>query len=146
MAERLTFADKEGFLEHLRRLVAEGVPGEGIRVIVPFPVPEAEEILPRRLSGIRFFALIGAAVGTVTGFVFTILTTLSWPLIVGGKPIISIPPFIIIAFALTILFGSLSTFAGFLLLSRLPSLSGIRTEETPGNTFVILVEEKGRRP
>jgi hypothetical protein len=146
MTERLTFADKESFLAHLHRLVAEGVPRERIRVILPFHVPEAEEILPRRLSRVRFFALIGAAAGTVTGFVFTILTSLSWPIIVGGKPVVSIPPFVIIAFALTILFGSLSTFAGFLILSRLPNLSGIRAEDTPGNTFVILVDEKGRRP
>ncbi|MGZ8432659.1 MAG: quinol:electron acceptor oxidoreductase subunit ActD, partial [Candidatus Deferrimicrobiaceae bacterium] len=74
-----------------------------------------------------------------------ILTTLSWPLIVGGKPIVSVPPFLIIAFALTILFGALSTFAGFLLLSRLPSLQGIRSEEEYGNAFVILVEDGERR-
>ena len=34
----------------------------------------------------------------------------------GGKPIVSIPPFMIIAFELTILFGALSGVAGFLVL------------------------------
>jgi hypothetical protein len=145
MADRMVFEDREQFLEGLRRLVREGVPGERIRVITPFGVPEVEEILPGGRSKVRFFALVGAASGTVTGFAFTILTTLSWPLIVGGKPIVSVPPFIIIAFALTILFGALSTFAGFLLLSRLPSLRGIRSEEEYGNAFVILVEDGERR-
>ena len=145
MADRLIFDDREQFLEVLRRLLREGVPGERIRVITPFGVPEVEEILPGKRSKVRFFALVGAASGTVTGFAFTILTTLSWPLIVGGKPIVSIPPFLIIAFALTILFGALSTFAGFLLLSRLPSLRGIRSEEEYGNAFVILVEDGERR-
>jgi hypothetical protein len=70
---------------------------------------------------------------------------LSWPLIVGGKPIVSIPPFIIIAFALTILFGSLSTFLGFLILSRLPSIRTLRSGEDYGNAFVILIEEGRRR-
>jgi hypothetical protein len=141
----MVFEGKEKFLERLRGLVQEGVPGERIRVITPFGVPEVEEILPGKRSKVRFFALVGAASGTVAGFAFTILTSLSWPLIVGGKPIVSIPPFIIIAFALTILFGALSAFAGFLLLSRLPSLRGIRSGEEHGNAFVILVEDGERK-
>ena len=145
MAGPLIFDDKETFLSSLRRLVGEGVPGERIRVITPFDVPEVDEILPRRRSNVRLFALIGAGIGTATGFAFTILTSLSWPLIIGGKPIVSLPPFIIIAFALTILFGALSTFAGFLLLSRLPSLRRIRSQEEYGNRFVILVEERRRQ-
>ena len=145
MASPMVFEEKEKFLERLRGLVREGVPGERIRVITPFGVPEVEEILPGKRSKVRFFALLGAASGTVTGFAFTILTSLSWPLIVGGKPIVSLPPFIIIAFALTILFGALSSFAGFLLLSRLPSLRGIRSEQGYGNAFVILVEDGERR-
>ena len=145
MAGPMVFEEKEKFLERLRELVQEGVPGERIRVITPFGVPEVEEILPRGRSKVRFFALVGAASGTVAGFAFTILTSLSWPLIVGGKPIVSIPPFIIIAFALTILFGALATFAGFLLLSRLPSLRGIRSEEEFGNAFVILIEDGERQ-
>lgn len=143
MAGPMKFDGKEEFLEALRGLVRDGVPPGKIRVITPFSVPEVEKILPRPRSRVRLFALIGAGTGTIAGFALTILTTLSWPMIVGGKPIISIPPFIIIAFALTILFGSLSTFVGFLLLSRLPSLRGIRSEEEHGNGFVIVVEEEG---
>jgi hypothetical protein len=145
MAGPMVFEEKEKFLERLRGLVQEGIPAERIRVITPFGVPEVEEILPGKRSKVRFFALIGAASGTVTGFAFTSLTSRSWPLIAGGKPIVSIPPFIIIAFALTILFGALSTFAGFLLLSRLPSLRGIRSEEGYGNAFVILIEDGEQR-
>jgi len=145
MAGTMVFKEKERFLEGLRELVRDGVPRERIRVITPFGIPEVEEILPGTRSKVRFFALIGAASGTVTGFAFTILTSLSWPLIVGGKPIVSLPPFLIIAFALTILFGALSTFAGFLLLSHLPSLRGIRSGEEYGNAFVILVEDGERR-
>lgn len=145
MVEAMVYKEKERFLESLRELVRDGVPRERIRVITPFGVPEVEKILPGKRSNVRFFALLGAASGTVTGFAFTILTSLSWPLIVGGKPIVSLPPFLIIAFALTILFGALSTFLGFLLLSRLPSPSGIRSEEEYGNAFVILVEDGERR-
>ena len=141
----MVFDGKEEFVEALRRLVREGTPPEKIRVITPFPVHDVGEIVPRKRSQVRFFALIGAGTGTVTGFALTILTSVEWGIIVGGKPVVSIPPFVIIAFALTILFGSLSTFLGFLLLSRLPSLRRIRSTEEYGNKFVILVEEGSRR-
>ncbi len=140
MSAPMFFDEKDEFLEALRRMVGEGVPKERIRTITPFAVPEVDKILPRPRSRVRLFALIGAGTGTVTGFAFTILTSLEWGIIVGGKPVVSIPPFIIIAFALTILFGSLSTFLGFLLLSRLPSIRSIRSKQEYGNRFVILVE------
>lgn len=145
MAGPRVFHGREEFLEELRRLAAEGVPAERIRVFTPFPVPEVERILPRKRSNVRFFALVGAMTGTVAGFALTILTSRDWPLIVGGKPVVSIPPFIIIAFALTVLFGALSTFLGFLLLARLPSVRQIRSGEEFGNAFVIRVEEGGGR-
>lgn len=146
MAATMVFREKERFLDALRELVRQGTPRESIRVITPFGVHEVEGILPRPRSNVRFFGLLGAASGTVTGFAFTILTSLSWPLIVGGKPVVSLPPFLIIAFALTILFGALSTFLGFLLLSRLPSLRSLRSDEEYGNAFVIVVDEAERKP
>jgi molybdopterin-containing oxidoreductase family membrane subunit len=47
---------------------------------------------------------------------------LDWPIITGGKAIVSLPPFVVIAFELTILFAALMTVAGFLLSSGLPRL------------------------
>lgn len=140
MENRMMFRDREEFLSALRSLAREGVPQERIRVETPYYVHEVDEILPTSLAKVKNFSLLGAASGTAFGFAFTILTSLSWPLIVGGKPIVSIPPFIIIAFALTILFGALSTFFGFLILARLPSVFGVVPEEEFGNAFVITVE------
>jgi hypothetical protein len=45
---------------------------------------------------------------------------MDWPLVTGGKPIISIPAWVIIAFELTILFGALSTVPGLFINARLP--------------------------
>ena len=77
----------------------------------------------------RLFVLIGGLLGCATGFIFPIYTVLDWPLITGGKPLISIPPFVVIAFELTILFASLGGMAGFLLLSRLPRMRGQRAPD-----------------
>jgi Alternative complex III, ActD subunit len=140
MENRMMFQDREEFLSALRDLAREGVPQDRIRVETPYYVHEVDEILPPKPAKVKNFALLGAASGTSFGFAFTILTSLSWPLVVGGKPIVSIPPFIIIAFALTILFGALSTFFGFLVLARLPSVFGVVPKEEFGNAFVITVE------
>jgi len=141
MTEKLTFTDKHDFLKKLEALIHSGVAQQQLSVVMPYHVHEVEELLKLPPSKLRFFALIGALAGAITGFAFTIFTALHWKLMTSGKPIISIPPFIIIAFALTILFGSLISFAGFLILSRLPSPKNISSPEEYGNQFVILVDQ-----
>jgi len=93
-------------------------------VYTPIPVEEIEEAVERGrpLSRVRLFTLIGGLTGTATGFFLTIWSSLQWNLVVGGKPIVSIPPFVVIAFELTILFGGLSTLLALLVLGRLPKL------------------------
>ncbi|MDZ7333384.1 MAG: DUF3341 domain-containing protein [candidate division KSB1 bacterium] len=140
MSEKWTFTDKHDFLNKLEQLISSGISPQKISVVMPYHVHEVEELLKLPPSKMRFFALIGAMTGTVTGFAFTIFTALHYKIITSGKPLISVPPFIIIAFALTILFGSLISFAGFLILSKLPSPRSIAAPEDYGNQFVIVVE------
>jgi molybdopterin-containing oxidoreductase family membrane subunit len=73
-------------------------------------------------SPVRAFTLAGGILGCALGFAFPIFTVLDWPIITGGKAIVSLPPFVVIAFELTILFAALMTVAGFLLSSGLPRL------------------------
>ena len=85
----------------------------------------------------------GVTAGFLSGFAFTIYTVREWPqLITGGKPMVSLPPFTIIAFELTILFGAVVSFLGYLLLSGQPDLKNILDPEEYGNQFAILVEEQ----
>jgi len=92
-------------------------------VYTPVPVEEIEEAVEhgRPVSPVRLFTLVGALTGTLTGFGLTIWSSLKWNLVVGGKPVVSIPPFVIIAFELTILLAGLCTLLGLLVLGRLPS-------------------------
>ncbi|UCE05932.1 MAG: DUF3341 domain-containing protein [bacterium] len=138
--EKFAFDDQAGFLTKLKELVDAGVPAKKISVFTPYHVHGVEEILKLPPSGVRFFALFGALTGIILGFAFTIFTVYHWPLITSGKPLISIPPFIIITFATTILIGSLITFSGFLILSALPSPKNITAPEEYKNQFVILVD------
>ena len=70
----------------------------------------------------RLFTLIGGLTGCGLGFAYAIATSLDWELVTGGKPIVSLPPFVVIGFELTILIGALSTVAGMFLNARLPKL------------------------
>ena len=47
---------------------------------------------------------------------------MDWPLVTGGKPILSIPAYIIIVFEMMVLFGALSTVIGLFINSRLPQV------------------------
>lgn len=114
------FAHVDTTVRAIRELRARGF-GD-FTVYSPVPVEEIEEEIerPRPLSRVRLFTLIGGLTGTSSGFALTIWSALQWNLVTGGKPIVSIPPFIIIAFELTILFGGLATLLALLVLGRIP--------------------------
>jgi len=136
------FKEEKEFIEKFKELIQSGIPIEDMKVLLPYPIEEIDEILEIPKSKLRFFTLIGAASGTIAGFALTIYTALRWHLNTGGKPLISIPPFVIIAFELTILIGALSSFIGFLILSRLPSPTKILSDKDYESNFVILIDEK----
>jgi molybdopterin-containing oxidoreductase family membrane subunit len=114
------FAHVDTTLDAIRKLKAKGF--SELTVYTPVPVEEIEEEIEkvRPLSAVRLFTLLGALTGTATGFFLTIWSSLKWELVTGGKDPVSYPPFVIIAFELTILFGGLATVIAMLLLGKLP--------------------------
>ncbi len=77
-----------------------------VRVASPAPFPALTEALGRPRSKLDSVTLSGAALGTAAGFALCIGTALAWPLVTGGKPIVSFPPFVIIAFEISVLIGA----------------------------------------
>ena len=102
----------------------EGLKKAGFKVkaYAPYPEHHIEEALGYGQSPVRVWTLVGGLTGTATGLAFTTWTSLDWPMIVGGKPMISIPAFVPIIFEMTVLFGALSTVIGLFILSRLPDV------------------------
>lgn len=99
----------------------------GIRDMVVYsaaPNHEIEEALNHRVSPVRLFTLIGGLTGCAAGFGMTLWMSYDWPLVVGGKPIGSVPPYVVIAFELTILLGALSTVAAVAIFSVLMARRG----------------------
>jgi hypothetical protein len=81
-------------------------------VYSPIPRHEIEDALEQPVSPVRMFTLIGGIAGCAIGAWLTLYMSYDWPLVVGGKPIGSIPPYVVIMFEMTILFGALSTILG----------------------------------
>jgi hypothetical protein len=144
MSQKFVFHEQEAFLHKLRQLVDSGVNKKDLEIYTPYPVHEAEQLLQYKTSPMRFFTLLGALSGLFFGFWLTIWTSLDWPILRGGKPIVSIPAFIILAFEVTILFGGVISFIGFLILSKFPNFKNINKPVDYGNQFVIemVSEEK----
>jgi Protein of unknown function (DUF3341) len=70
-------------------------------------------------SPVAAWALAGGMLGVLGGLLLTIGTVRQWPaLIVGGKPLVAWPPFLIIVFELAILFASIGAAIGFLIAAR----------------------------
>jgi Protein of unknown function (DUF3341) len=90
-----------------------------LTVYTASPNHEVEEAMGHTSSPVRLFTLVGGLTGCAAGFAMTIWMSRDWPVLVGGKPIVSIPPYVVIAFELTILIGALSTLFGVAVLSLL---------------------------
>jgi len=133
------YAGFPALLAAVRGAKAEGL-GE-IRTISPVPLPEVDEILGSKPSPVRRFALAGGLLGFVTGWALTTGSAEHYPIIVGGKPLISLTPFGVVAYICTILFGALFTVAGMLLNARLPRIQVGRGYDPrlTGNRFGVQV-------
>jgi hypothetical protein len=118
-----SFLHVDAAVDAIRALRAKGY--RNLTVYTPSPNHEIEEALEHRVSPVRLFTLIGGLTGCTAGFAMTIWMSYDWPLVVGGKPIASIPPYVVIGFELTILMGALSTVAAVALVSFLMGKRGV---------------------
>lgn len=142
MARQLFFDDQQTFLQQLEQLLKDGTPREQLDVRTPYHLSEVETLLAQPPSKLPLFALGGALAGFGGGFLLAALTSLDWPIITGGKPVVAIPPFLLIGYLMTILIGSLASFAGFLLLARLPRIEALVEEQDFDSRFIITITDE----
>jgi len=118
-----SFVHVDAATDAIRALRAKGF--RNLVVYTPAPNHEIEEALDQSVSPVRLFTLIGGLTGCAAGFGMTLWMSYDWPVLAGGKPIGSVPPYVVIAFELTILLGALSTVAAVALFSVLMGKRGI---------------------
>jgi hypothetical protein len=118
----VTFRSDEECAEAIEMLHSEHI--RDFRAFSPImsePIIEASQAAHEvSKSYVRIWVLLGGITGVLTAIAVTIGTSWEWNLNAGGRPIASIPPYIIIMFELMILIGGLSGVAGFFFHSRMP--------------------------
>jgi hypothetical protein len=119
-------------------------------VISPIPLEGAEAVLGEKRSVIKRFTFFGAIFGGLFGFVMAAGTAVLYLHPTGGRPIITIPPFLIITYEMTILCGILATVIGFLISARFPAIrERVYVPEAAVDMFAVTVfcqdEERFRR-
>ena len=112
-----SFQHVDAATDSIRALRAEG--RKDLTVYSAAPNHELEAALEHKVSPVRLFTLIGGITGVTSGLAMTFYMSLDWPLVVGGKPIATIPPYVVFMFELMVLCGALSTVAGVVILSAL---------------------------
>lgn len=85
---------------------------------------EIEAAMGDPVSPVRLWTLTGGVIGCSAGFALALWMSRDWPLLVGGKPIATITPYVVIGFELTILTASLVSVLGIIILSARKSLKG----------------------
>lgn len=122
-----SFIHIDGAVDAIRGLRARG--HHDLTVYSASPNHELEEALEHRISPVRLFTLFGGLTGVISGLAMTYWMSLDWPLLVGGKPIATVPPYVVFMFELMVLFGALCTVAGVAILSLRKPTTGILYDE-----------------
>lgn len=116
------FRDPNAVADAVSRLRSAGFGDHHFEVLSGTPYPEGsfgERLATHKLF---IFPLIGALCGFSVGLLITAGTQLSYPLVQGGKPLLAIPPMLIIMYEGTMLGAILFTVIGLIFESRLPRL------------------------
>lgn len=114
------FEEAFATIADIRMHEVPGVSVDDVTLKSPIEHPEIEEILGDRGSPVPKCGLFGAIFGATFGFLF--LSAAQATFLVqpqGGKAVITLPANIVLSYEMLILFGVLSTVAGFVISARL---------------------------
>jgi hypothetical protein len=113
------FGDQEALLDAARRVRVQGY--SFVDAYTPYPVEGLAEELGFRTTRVPLVVLVGGILGACGGYFLQVwLNVLDYPINVGGRPLNSIPSWIIVTFELTILTAALFAVLGMLALNGLP--------------------------
>ena len=117
----------------------------------PFPVHGIDKALGIKPTVLPWIALGGGLTGTTIALIMQIwMNGIDYPYIISGKPFISLPAFMPVAFELTILLASFGAFFGMWALNGLPKFSNPmftnpRFDRATDDTFFLYVDAKDEK-
>lgn len=106
----------------------------------PIPSDKILGALKRKKSRVGYFTLAGGVIGFLSGIGLAAYTATQWNLIVSGKPVVALIPFLIVGFEFTILFAVFGNVFGLLVQTNLPEFDSLRLydQRCSGEHFGIL--------
>src|SRR5207237_10506551 len=93
-----------------------------LRVFAPVPPEGIGASLGQGPSIVRWVTFVGGVLGCTGGFALCWYSVATWPMVIGGKELVSIPPFVVIGYESMILIAGLANLLGMLALARLPQI------------------------
>jgi len=114
------FPNAESVASAIDALRRAGVSGRDVKVLSDSPYPEGAFGEDRENHRLYVFPFVGALCGFSVAVLLTVGTQLAYPMVTGGKPIISIPPIIHIIYEGSMLGAIMFTIMGIIFESRLP--------------------------
>ncbi|MEO1052573.1 MAG: DUF3341 domain-containing protein [Bacteroidota bacterium] len=112
------FDDEDILLSAVRKVRENGIKIH--EVFTPFPVHGLEDELGYRRTRLPIAAFMFGLLGTTLAVTMQVwMLGFDWPMIIGGKDYISLPPFVPVTFELTVLLAALGMVATFMIVSDL---------------------------
>lgn len=134
------YTDEEDLLNAVKQLKEKGIQVND--VLSPFPVHGIDKLLGNKTSHIPTIGFIGGAIGGIGAFVFqSWIFTVDYPMVIGGKPYLSVPSFIPVTFECTLLFAALAMVTAFLVRSKLGlgAKNMIHDERITDDRFLVVI-------
>jgi hypothetical protein len=132
------FRDPDSALAAARRLKSAGM--DELEILSPIPIHGIDDVLGPKKSVIKRFTFFGGIFGGLSGFALAAGTAILYVHPTGGRPIITLPPFLIITYEMTILCGILATVLGFLISARFPAIrERVYAPEAAVDKFAVAV-------
>ena len=116
------FTDANYAAEAGEGLQKAGVSNENFDFLTGTPYPEGAFGERHATHHLYVFPLVGALIGLTAGILLTSMTQVAYPLVTGGKPILSLPSMAIPTYEGTLLGAILFTVLGIIFEARLPKL------------------------
>jgi hypothetical protein len=113
------YVTPDGLLEACTKAHAAGY--RRMDAYTPFPIEEVADAIGFEKTRVPLLTLCGGILGGLSGYLMQYWVNVSaFPLNIGGRPLHSWPPFLIITFEMTILFAGITAVVGMLTLNGLP--------------------------
>jgi len=127
------FEDEDVLIDAVKQVRNDGVKIK--EVYTPFPIHGLDTALGYKMSRLPIAAFLFGMTGTILALTMMYyMMGFDWPMNIGGKNFVALPPFIPVTFEVTVLLSALGMVATFLIVSdlkpyKIPRMFDIRSTD-----------------